>query len=177
MRILAKTTPEPTSLVSTLRQQIYSLDKDQPLSNIRTMDEIISTSVGDRLLTTRMLGALALVALFLAAVGIYGIMSYAVSQRTHELGIRMAIGAQRWDVLKLVLRQGMLLTLIGIVIGLVGALAISRIIASLLFGITPTDSLTLAVVSLIAAIAALLACLIPARRATRVDPMKALRYG
>lgn len=177
MRILAKTTPEPTSLVNTMRQQIYSLDKDQPISNIRTMDTIISTSVGDRLLTTRMLGALALVALFLAAVGIYGIMSYAVSQRTHELGIRMAIGAQRWDVLKLVLRQGMLLTLIGIVIGLVGALAISRIIASLLFGITPTDSLTLAVVSLIAAIAALLACLIPARRATRVDPMKALRYG
>ena len=175
MKILVRTRTEPASLIGAIRQQVYSLDKDQPLSNVRTMEQIISESVGDRRLATQMIGGFALVALFLAAVGIYGVMSYAVAQRTHELGIRMAIGAQQWDVLKLVLRQGMLLTFVGIAIGLAGSLAIGRIIASLLFGVTTTDMLTFVAVSLVATATALLACLIPARRATKVDPMKALR--
>ena len=177
MKILIRTTINPTSLIDPVRERVSRLDKDQPLSQVRTMEQIIAESVGERRLATWMTGGFALVALFLAAVGIYGIMSYAVTQRTHEFGIRVALGAQPWDVLKLVLRQGMLLTLLGIVIGLGGALAVGQIIGSLLFGVTKTDLITFVSVSLLLAGAALLACYLPARRATKVDPMKALRHG
>jgi putative ABC transport system permease protein len=177
MKILIRTTVNPTSLIGPVREQVLKLDKDQPLSQVRTMEQIIAESVGERRLATWMVGGFALVALFLAAVGIYGIMSYAVKQRTHEIGIRVALGAQPWDVLKLIMRQGMLLTLLGIVIGLGGALAVGRIISSLLYGVTKTDFITFASVSLLLTGAALLACYIPARRATKVDPMHALRHG
>ena len=122
------------------------------------------------------LGSFGILALILATIGIYGVMSYVVAGRTREIGVRMALGAQRRDVLKLILSQGMVLALIGIGIGLLAAAAVSRIMSSLLYGVSPTDLITFALIALLLSLVALLACLIPARRATRVDPMVALRY-
>ncbi len=140
------------------------------------MEQTLDQSLATQRLSTTLLMLFACVALILAAVGIYGVMSYAVTQRRHEIGIRMALGAQQADVLRLILKQGMLLTVCGLALGLVAAYVLSRLMESLLFGVSPTDPLTFALVAVALAVVTLAACLIPARRAMKVDPMIALRY-
>ncbi len=166
---------EVTNLVSAIRQELAALDPNLPLSNIKTLHETIHERSSPKRVVTIMLGIMALIALLLAAVGLYAVMSFTVAQRTHEIGIRMALGAQARDVFRLVVGQGLRLVLIGIFIGLIGAFALTRVLAQVLFGVTATDPLTFAVVALLLAIAAFFACWIPARRATKVDPMIALR--
>jgi putative ABC transport system permease protein len=167
---------DPTRLVKSIQSAIWQLNKNQALPDIKTLEEIKSESVGPNRLRTILLGIFAAVALLLAAIGIYGVLSYSVAQRTHEMGVRAALGATYWDQLRLVLRGGMLLTAIGLGLGIAGALAATRLLASLLFNVMPYDPLTLAAVIAVLASVALTACYIPARRATRVDPMVALRY-
>jgi putative ABC transport system permease protein len=176
MVLVAKTKVEPMALASTLREQVWSLDKDQPVFDVRSMHEVRSMSVALYSFSSVTLGIFAVVALMLAAVGIYGVMAYAVTQRTHEIGIRMALGARARDVMRLVVQNGMSLALIGVAVGLGGAWAVTRFMASLLFGVSTTDSLTLISVSVGLLIVAFLACYVPARRATKVDPLVALRY-
>jgi putative ABC transport system permease protein len=176
MVLVVRTRTEPLALAGDVRQQVWSLDKDQPVFNVRTMAEVRALSVSLYSFSSVSLGIFAGIALLLAAIGIYGVMFYAVTQRTQEIGIRMALGARAGDVLKLVIRNGMSLTLIGVVAGLIGAYAATRLLASLLFGVSPTDALTFAVVTVGLLLVALLACYIPARRATKVDPLVALRY-
>src|SRR5207245_2593558 len=147
----------------------------QPVASVQTMDEIVEKTVAPRRFKMVLLGSLAVLALALGAVGLYGVISYAVTERTHEIGIRMALGARREDVLKLVVVEGVKLTAIGVALGIVSALALTRFLSSLLYGVKPTDPLTFIAVSLILIGVALLASYIPARRATKVDPMVALR--
>jgi putative ABC transport system permease protein len=176
MTLLVRTTTEPTSIVPALRQAVWSIDPNQPISNVATMEKIVSDSIARPRLNTALMGLFGALALILAAVGIYGLLSYTVTQRTQEMGIRMALGAQVSDVLRLVLKQGMVLAIVGQVIGLAGAFALTRLIRGLLFGVTPTDiTIYMAVVGVLTMIA-FLACYLPARRATKVDPLKALRY-
>jgi putative ABC transport system permease protein len=174
--VVARTQIEPQSLAAPVRSQILSVAPDQPVFNVRTMKEIVNESIASRRFSMFLLLVFALVALVLAAVGIYGVMAYSVTQRTHEIGIRMALGAQAADVLRMILRQGLLLILVGIAVGLAVAFALTRVLASLLYGVSATDPLTFAAISLLLVTVALLACYIPARRATKVDPMVALRY-
>jgi putative ABC transport system permease protein len=174
--LAVRTNADPASMVAAVRQEILAVDKDQPVANIRTMTEVISTSVAPQRLSTMMFLIFACVALVLAAVGIYGVMAYSVSQRTHEIGIRMALGAQRGDVLRMVIKEGMTLALIGVVIGLAASYALTRVISTLLYDVSVTDPAIFVGLSLLLALVALLACGIPARRATKVDPMVALRY-
>jgi predicted permease len=176
MVLVARTKGDPLNLAGDIRQQVWNIDKDQPVYRVRTMEQVRAFSVSLYSFSSGSLGLFAGIALLLAAIGIYGVMSYGVSQRTQEIGIRMALGARTVDVLKLVLRNGMSLTLIGIVAGLAGAFAITRLMASMLFGVSPTDVATFALVTLGLMLVALLACYIPARRATKVDPLVALRY-
>jgi putative ABC transport system permease protein len=159
-----------------VRNQISALDKDQAVFNVRTMEQALAQSVAARRFSMMLLAVFALLALTLAAVGIYGVISYSVAQRTREVGIRMALGAKTIDVLNLVVRDGLKLVLIGIVVGLAGALLLTRLMTTLLFGVTATDAVTYVTVSLGLIIVALLACSIPARRATKVDPLVALRF-
>ncbi len=168
-------TPRPT-LVAAVRSAVQAVDKDQPIDRIAPMSELLADSIAQPRFYTLLLTIFAAMASALAAVGIYGVMSYAVTQRTHEIGIRMALGARAADVLRLVVRNGMLLALTGVAIGLVGAFALTRLMTSLLFGVTPTDATTFVAVSVLLIVVALLACYIPARRATKVDPLVALRY-
>src|SRR6185503_2654384 len=163
-------------LASAVRQAVWAVDKDQPISNVRTMDHVLATAVSRERFQTLLLALFATLALALACVGLYGVISYAVVQRTHEIGVRMALGAQPGDVLRLVINQGMLLTLIGLVLGIAGAFAVTRVMTEMLFGVTATDPLTFAGVPLVLSVIAFLACYTPARRATKVDPLGALRY-
>ncbi|PYT06403.1 MAG: hypothetical protein DMF60_09455 [Acidobacteria bacterium] len=163
-------------LLSGIREQVTALDPDQPVTNVATMEERFSKSLAQARFSMVLLGLFAGVALLLAGVGIYGVMSYVVTQRTHEVGIRMALGAQASDVLRLVVGQGMKVAFIGIGIGLIAAVALTRVMRTLLFGVSTTDPLTFTIISLLLAAVALGACLVPARRATEVDPMVALRY-
>ena len=176
MVLVARTKGDPLSVAGDMRQQVWSLDKDQPVYDVQTMEQVRAFSVSLYSFSAGSLGIFAAIALLLASIGIYGVMSYAVIQRTQEIGIRMALGARGADVLKLVIRNGMTLALIGIVAGLAGAFALTRLLQSLLFGVTPTDALTFGAVTFGLLLVALLACYIPARRATKVDPLVALRY-
>jgi putative ABC transport system permease protein len=176
MVLVARTSVEPASLAGALRQQVWAIDKDQPVFDVKTMYEVRSMSVALYSFSSVMLGIFAGVALVLAAVGIYGVMAFVVTQRTQEIGIRMALGARTADVLKLVVKHGMKLALIGIVIGLAGSWALTRFIEKLLVGVQPTDLLTFSLVSAGLLLAAFVACYLPARRATKVDPLVALRY-
>jgi putative ABC transport system permease protein len=174
--VIVSTEVEPLSLAATVRKTVWEIDKDQPVSDISTMEDVLSESVARQRFSMLLLGIFAAVALALAAVGIYGVMSYSVAQRTREIGIRMALGAQGRDVLKLVIGQGMRLAFIGVTVGLIGAFALTRLMQSLLFGVSATDWLTFVVIAFLLAVVALLACYLPARRATKVDQMIALRY-
>jgi len=176
MVLVARTSVDPASTASALRQQVWSIDKDQPVFDVRTMQEVRANSVAVYSFSSVMLAIFAGVALLLASVGIYGVMAFAVTQRTQEIGIRMALGARGADVLKLVVRHGMKLALIGMVIGLAGSWALTRFIEKLLVGVKATDLLTFSLVSVCLLIAAFVACYVPARRATKVDPLVALRY-
>jgi putative ABC transport system permease protein len=159
-----------------VRQEVKALDPDQPIASVRLMTEWVDSSVAAPRYRTTLLALFAALAMILAATGIYGVMSYSVAQRTHEIGVRMAMGARQFDVLKLVVRQGMLLTVIGVVVGLAGAFALTRVMSTLLFGVTAKDPLTFGVVAALLIAVAFLACFVPARRATKVDPLVALRY-
>jgi putative ABC transport system permease protein len=174
--LVVSTAVEPLSLAASVRRTIWEIDKDQPVSNIRTMEDVLSDSIARQRFSMLLLGIFAAVALVLAAVGIYGVMSYSVAQRTREIGIRMALGARRGDVLMLTVGGGLKLVLIGVVIGLVAAFVLTRVMSSLLFGVSATDPTTFVIISLILVSVAVLASYIPARRATKVDPMVALRY-
>jgi putative ABC transport system permease protein len=168
-------TSNPLTLVPAAQNAVWSVDKNVPLGNIRTMQEIVATSLMKRKFTMLLLAIFAGLAVTLAAIGLYGVMSYSVSQRTREIGIRMALGAQRMQVLRLVVKQGMTLTAIGVVLGIAASLGLTRLMANLLFGVSATDSLTFLGLSVVLLAVALLACWLPARRASGVDPMVALR--
>jgi putative ABC transport system permease protein len=166
---------DPLKLVGAVRKEVNALDPDQPIAAIRPMTEWVAMSAAGARYRTTLLGLFALLAMSLAATGIYGVMSYSVAHRTQEIGVRMALGARPFDVLKLVLRQGMILALIGVVVGVAGALALTRVMSSLLFGVTERDPLTFGLVAGLLIVVALIACFLPAHRATRVDPLIALR--
>jgi putative ABC transport system permease protein len=176
MYLVTRTTAEPLAAAAVVRAEVAAIDRDQPVSSLMTMEQRISDSVAPRRFNMFLLGLFAVLALILAAIGIYGIMSFSVGQRTHELGLRMALGAQPGDVLKLVLRNGLGLALIGIVLGLGVAFVATRVMSSLLFGVSPTDLTTFVGEAVLLALVAVLACYIPARRATKVDPLVALRH-
>ena len=176
MALMIRSSSGAAAVATAVRNEVLALDKNQPVYSIRTLDNVLSQSVAAPRFRTWLLGVFAGLALMLAAVGIYGVISYAVSQRTQEIGIRMALGAQAADVLKLVVGGGMTLALIGVVLGLAGAFALTRLMTTLLFDVRPTDLATFATVSAGLIVVALFACLIPARRATKVDPLVALRY-
>ena len=176
MNVAVRTSVDPKSTLAAIQSAIRDVDKDQPVYQIRTIDELIGDSVGTRRFALMILILFAVLALVLAVSGIYGVISYSVTQRTQEIGIRMALGARATDVLRLVLVQFMRLTVIGVALGLVAAYALTRLMTSLLFGVTATDVTTFVLVPISLALVALFACLIPARRATRVDPLVALRY-
>ena len=163
-------------LVAGVKQVVANIDPDEPISRVMPMQEVLGDSLGDWRFYMELLGIFAGVAVLLAAVGIYGVMSYSVSERTHEIGIRMALGAQPADVLRLVTKMGLQLTCIGVVVGAALALGLARLITIFLYGVKPSDPITYIAVAAALAAVALLACYIPARRATRVDPMVALRY-
>jgi putative ABC transport system permease protein len=169
-------TSDPTTLTSAAQQVVWSINKDVPLAYIRTMQEVIANSVQRRRFSMLLLTIFAATAMLLAAIGLYGVMSYSVAQRTKEIGVRMALGANRPEVLALVVKRGMVLVGIGIAAGIVLALALSRLIAGLLFGITATDPLTIIGVAVLLGAVAFVANYLPARRAASVDPMVALRY-
>jgi putative ABC transport system permease protein len=174
--LVVKTDVDPASMAATVRKAVWEIDKDQPVSNIRTMEEILADSIARQRFSMLLLAIFAAVALVLAAVGIYGVMSYSVAQRTREIGIRMALGAQTGTVLKLAIGYGMKLVIAGIVIGLIAAFALTRVMSTLLFGVTATDPTTFTLISLLLIAVAVLASYVPARRATRVNPIIALRY-
>jgi predicted permease len=174
--IVMRTSLDPDSIVASVRHELLALDRDRPLYSVVSMQELVSDSIAPRRYYMLLLGGFAALALVLAAIGIYGVISYSVAQRTHEIGIRMALGAQRGDVLRRVVGHGLALTLIGVGVGLAGAFAMTRFLSSLLYDMRPTDPLTFAVVTLGLLGVAAMASYIPARRATRVDPMVALRY-
>ena len=176
MTVIIKAVGDPNVLLASAREQVKAVDTDQPIYNIRSMNEIRAESVAPERLNLTLMSIFAGIALVLAIVGIYGVMSYSVTQRTHEIGIRMAIGAQPRDVFSMVMRQGMILALIGVAFGLVGAFGLTRLMATMLFDIKPTDPATFAFIAILLTGVALLACYIPGRRATKVDPVVSLRY-
>jgi putative ABC transport system permease protein len=176
MAVVVKTTNAPAAILTTMRQQVSQLDPAMPIFEIHTMREIRNNNVAPERLILGLLGGFAALALILAIIGLYGLLAFTVTQRQREIGIRMALGAQRFDVLNLVVGQGMRLVLIGAFIGLLGSFALTRVLASVLFKVEPADPLTFVTVTFLLFVVALLACYIPARRATKVDPMVALRF-
>jgi putative ABC transport system permease protein len=176
MALNVRTQSEPSAVVGAIRNQIKAVDKDLAVANINTMNSILARSVAPRSWSMLLLTVFAGAAVMLAAIGIYGVLSYVVAQRVGEIGIRLALGAQTADVFKLMIGQGMRLALTGVVLGLAFSFALTRLMKSLLYEVSATDSLTFAGVALLLALVALLACWVPARRATKVDPLIALRY-
>jgi putative ABC transport system permease protein len=176
LAIVIRTDGDPGALASAVRGAIAEIDTTQPIYDLQTLDQLVAKSLGQRRFTLTLMLLFGVIALLLAAVGIYGVMAFAVTQRTQEIGVRMALGARATDVLKLIVGSGMFLAAIGVGIGLVGAFAITRLMASLLFGVSPTDLATFGLVSVGLLMVAFLACYLPARRATKVDPLIALRY-
>jgi putative ABC transport system permease protein len=174
--LVVRSKADPASIVAAVREQVWAVDKDQPVSNVRTMEQVFASAVARERFQALLLGLFAGLALVLAVVGLYGVMSYAVTQRTHEIGIRMALGAQRREVLRLIIGEGMLLTLVGVALGLGVALGVTRLMTGILYGVTATDPTTFVAVAGLLAAVAFIACYIPARRATKVDPLVALRY-
>ena len=175
MAVMARTSGDPLQLAAAAREQVKAIDKDLPVI-VTTMDQIFSNSVAGQRFNTLLLGIFASVALVLAMIGVFGVINYSVAQRTHEIGIRLALGAQRRDVFRFVVGQGLMLAVIGVGLGAAGAVALTRLITGLLYGVSPTDGPTFVIVGLIVTAVAGLACYLPARRATRVDPLQALRY-
>jgi len=175
LTIVARTTGDPSALAGALRSEVWAIDKDQSVYNIKTMRQTLAEMLSQRRFNMMLLGVLAAVALVLASVGIFGVMSYAVAERTHEIGLRMALGAQAGDVLNLIVRQGMLLVGTGLLVGLVASFALTRLMSTLLYGVSATDPLTFIAIPVVLTGVALGACLVPARRAIKVDPMVALR--
>jgi len=176
MTIVVRTDGDLATLSGAIRSEVLGIDREQPLSRVRPLEQLVSESMARERFLMLLLGIFAAVALTLAAVGLYGVISYSVTQRTHEIGIRSALGAQRKDVLKLIVGNGMILALTGVGIGLILAFALTRLIETFLFGITATDAFTFLAVPAMLTGVALVSCLVPARRATKVDPMIALRY-
>jgi putative ABC transport system permease protein len=176
MGLVIKTASDPQNLADTVRRVVLSLDAEQPVADVKTMEQRLNASLAQQRFQLFLLGAFASLALLLAAIGIYGVMSYSVDQRNHEIGVRMALGASRQDMLRLILGRGLTLSLIGVGLGIAGALALTQFLTSLLYGVRPTDPVTFVAVSLLLIAVSLVATYIPARRATRVDPMVALRY-
>ena len=174
MGLVIRTSGDPAAFAAILRREVQALDQDQPVYNVRTMDNVVANSLGTRRVSMQLFAVFGCAALLLAALGLYGVMAYSVTQRTREIGIRMALGAQRSDVLALVIRQGMTLTVTGVLVGLAGAFALTRLLASLLFGVAATDPLIFVVIPLLLLCVALVACYLPARRAARLDPTVAL---
>ena len=174
MGLVIRTAADPVAFATTLRREVQALDKDQPIYNVRTMDDVVLDSLGTRRVSMQLFAVFGIAALLLAAIGIYGVMAYTVTQRTQEIGIRMALGAQRSDVLGLVVRQGMTLAAIGVVAGLAGAFCLTRVMASLLFNVRPDDPTTYLAISFLLIVVAFLACYLPARRAAKLDPVLAL---
>jgi putative ABC transport system permease protein len=176
MRLVIRSTGDPGALTSGMRQAVESIDPTQPISEIHTMDELVAAAISQRRLNMFLLVLFAAIATILAAIGIYGVMAYAVTQRSHEIGIRMALGAEPFDVLKMVVSDGMKLAGIGLLIGIVGASILTRYLASELYGIKASDPVTYVGVALGLTAVTAAACYFPARRATKVDPLSALRH-
>ena len=176
LSLVLHTAGDPSALIPAVRAAVHDVEPDQPIYNVRTLEQIVTASVSRPRFNMLLLAVFAGLAVLLAAVGIYGVLADAVVQRTREMGVRMALGARRMDVLRLVVGQGMALTGAGIGCGLVASLFLTRVLRSLLFGVSATDPATFAGVALLLGAVALLACLVPARRATRLDPLVALRH-
>ena len=174
--LVVRAKADAASLAGAVRQAVWAVDKDQPVSNVRTMDQVFGSAISRERFQALLLGMFAALALVLACVGLYGVISYSVAQRTHEIGVRVALGAQPRDVVRLVIRQGMLLTFTGLVVGIAAGAVATRVLSDMLYGVTTTDPLTFIGVPAFLLLVAFLACYIPARRATRIDPLVALRY-
>jgi len=176
MTLVIRTKGDPASLTPALRQAVTEMDKDQPLYDVRTMDSLVARSVARQRFSMTLVGVFSVLAMMLAAVGIFSVMSFLVSQRTHEIGVRMALGARQRDILSMVVRQGLVLTLVGVCVGLSGAFALTRLMSGLLYEVSATDPFVYGGITVLLAVVAVLACYVPARRATKVDPLIALRY-
>jgi putative ABC transport system permease protein len=176
MTVVVRASSAPMALANALRAEVGALDKDLPVSKVRTMATVRGESIAQPRFRALLIVLFGAVALALATIGIYGVMAYSVARRTHEIGLRMALGAQPGDVRQLVVRHGMCLTAIGLALGLAGAFAVTRLLSAMLYGISATDPLTFAAVSLALAGVAFCACYVPARRAAKIDPLVALRY-
>jgi putative ABC transport system permease protein len=176
LMLAVQSSTSPEALTSAILSQLRALDPDQPVAAVRTMDDLLSRTLSEARFSLLLFSLFAVLGLVLAAIGIYGVMATTVTQRTHEIGLRMALGAQKRDVLKLIIGQGMVLVIVGVGAGLVFAVGLTRLMSTLLFEVSPTDPLTLTVITMVLGVVALLACYIPARRATKVDPLVALRY-
>jgi len=176
MSFAVRTQTDPAAMTQAVKDQIWKVDSQLPITKAQTMNAVAAASFAARRFNMLLLTLFAGLALVLAAVGVYGVMSFAVTQRTHEIGIRMALGAQVGNVMRLVMKSGLVIALVGVAIGLAGAFALTRLMTSLLFAVEPTDKTTFAAVAVSLLLIALAACYIPARRATKVDPLVALRY-
>jgi len=176
MDVVVRTDADPNAVLASVRQRVHEIDAELPMANVRTMTDWIANNAAQPRLNSTLLEIFSLVALVIAAIGIYGVLSYSVNQRTREIGVRMALGSQRSDVVKLIAREGLIIALAGIGAGLLAAFAVSRVMASLLYGISANDITTFAAVAAMLLVVAAAACYVPALRATRIDPIVALRY-